>query len=109
MGSELVKPHHLQRRAVIYVRQSTPHQVLTNQESLRLQYALQHRAREFGWHEAEIDVIDSDLGMSGAAVDHRQGFKELVRSGNARRNRHHPVNRGHVVSCTALWSVSLSS
>lgn len=78
MGSELVKPHHLRRRAVIYVRQSTPHQVLTNQESLRLQYALQHRAREFGWHEAEIDVIDSDLGMSGATVDHRQGFKELV-------------------------------
>src|SRR5437588_3296313 len=78
MGSELVKPHHLQRRAVIYVRQSTPHQVLTNQESLRLQYALQHRAREFGWHEADIDVIDSDLGMSGAAVDHRQGFKDLV-------------------------------
>ena len=55
-----------------------PHQVLTNQESLRLQYALQHRAREFGWHEADIDVIDSDLGMSGAAVDHRQGFKDLV-------------------------------
>ena len=78
MGSELVKPHHLQRRAVIYVRQSTPHQVLTNQESLRLQYALQHRAREFGWHEADIDVIDTDLGMSGAAVDHRQGFKDLV-------------------------------
>ena len=78
MGSELVKPHHLQRRAVIYVRQSTPHQVLTNQESLRLQYALQQRAREFGWHEADIDVIDADLGMSGAAADHRQGFKNLV-------------------------------
>ena len=41
MGSELVKPHHLRRRAVIYVRPSTPHQVLTNQENLRLQYALQ--------------------------------------------------------------------
>ena len=78
MGSELVKPHHLRRRAVIYVRQSTPHQVLTNQESLRLQYALQQRAREFGWHEADIDVIDADLGMSGAAADHRQGFKDLV-------------------------------
>src|SRR5438270_3235287 len=78
MGSELVKPHHLRRRAVIYVRQSTPHQVLTNQESLRLQYALQQRAREFGWHEADIDVIDADLGMSGAAADHRQGFKNLV-------------------------------
>src|SRR5215213_1641319 len=78
MGSELVKPHHLGRLAVIYVRQSTPHQVLTNQESLRLQYALRQRARELGWHEADIDVIDADLGLSGAAATHRQGFKELV-------------------------------
>src|SRR4051794_20117312 len=78
MTSELVKPHHLQRRAVIYVRQSTPHQVLTNQESLRLQYALQGRARALGWHEADIEVIDSDLGTSGAVSDHRRGFKDLV-------------------------------
>ena len=78
MGSELVQPHHLGRRAVIYVRQSTPHQVLTNQESLRLQYALRQRACELGWHEADIDVIDADLGLSGAAATHRQGFKELV-------------------------------
>src|SRR6188508_3873276 len=78
MASELVKPHHLQRRAVIYIRQSTPHQVLNNQESLRLQYALHGRARALGWHEADIEVIDSDLGTSGAASDHRRGFKDLV-------------------------------
>lgn len=78
MGSELVKPHHLDRRAVIYVRQSTAHQVLTNQESLRLQYALKQRARELGWREADIDVIDADLGLSAAVAAHRQGFKELV-------------------------------
>src|SRR3954447_18238965 len=78
MTSELVKPHHLQRRAVIYVRQSTPHQVLTNQESLRLQYALHGRAQALGWHEADIEVIDSDLGTSGAASEHRRGFKDLV-------------------------------
>src|SRR3954469_19213501 len=78
MGSELVKPHHLGRREVIYVRQSTPHQVLTNQESLRLQYALRQRARELGWHEADIDVIDADLGLSGASAAQRSGFKELV-------------------------------
>jgi DNA invertase Pin-like site-specific DNA recombinase len=78
MGSELVKPHHLGRRAVVYVRQSSPHQVLTNQESLRLQYALRQRARELGWREADIDVIDADLGLSGAAAAHRQGFKDLV-------------------------------
>lgn len=78
MRSELVKPMHLDRKAVVYVRQSTPHQVMSNQESLRLQYALQQRARELGWHEADIDVIDSDLGLSGAAASHRQGFKDLV-------------------------------
>jgi DNA invertase Pin-like site-specific DNA recombinase len=76
--SELVKPAHLARKAVVYIRQSTPHQVVSNQESLRLQYALRQRAREFGWHEADIDVIDADLGLSGASAAQRSGFKELV-------------------------------
>ncbi|TIX96746.1 MAG: resolvase, partial [Mesorhizobium sp.] len=53
MKSELVTPTHLARKAVVYIRQSTPHQVATNQESLRLQYALRQRARELGWHEAD--------------------------------------------------------
>jgi DNA invertase Pin-like site-specific DNA recombinase len=78
MGSDLVTSHHLTRRAVIYVRQSTPHQVLTNQESLRLQYALQQRARVLGWHEGDIEVVDADLGLSGASTVGRQGFKDLV-------------------------------
>jgi DNA invertase Pin-like site-specific DNA recombinase len=76
--SELVKPTHLSRKAVVYIRQSTPHQVVSNQESLRLQYALRQRARELGWHDADIDVIDSDLGLSGASAAQRGGFKELV-------------------------------
>ena len=78
MRSELVKPHHLDRRAVVYVRQSTPHQVLSNQESLRLQYALHQRARDLGWREADIEVIDADLGLSAAAAAPRPGFKDLV-------------------------------
>jgi DNA invertase Pin-like site-specific DNA recombinase len=78
MHSDLIKPHHLDRRAVVYVRQSSPQQVLSNQESLRLQYALHQRARELGWREADIEVIDADLGLSGAAAAHRQGFKDLV-------------------------------
>jgi DNA invertase Pin-like site-specific DNA recombinase len=78
MKSELVKPIHLARKAVVYVRQSTTHQVANNQESLRLQYALRQRARELGWHEADIDVIDADLGISGASAAQRGGFKELV-------------------------------
>jgi DNA invertase Pin-like site-specific DNA recombinase len=47
--SELITPHHLSHTAIIYVRQSTPQQMLSNQESLRLQYALQQRALELGW------------------------------------------------------------
>lgn len=78
MKSELVKPTHLARKAVVYIRQSTPHQVVSNQESLRLQYALRGRARELGWHEADIDVIDADLGQSAASAAQRSGFKELV-------------------------------
>jgi DNA invertase Pin-like site-specific DNA recombinase len=77
MKSELVKSAHLARKAVVYIRQSTPHQVVSNQESLRLQYALRQRARELGWHEADIDVIDADLGLSGASITQRSGFKEL--------------------------------
>lgn len=78
MKSELVKPIHLARRAVVYIRQSTTHQVVTNQESLRLQYALRQRAVELGWHETDIDVIDADLGISAASAARRSGFKELV-------------------------------
>src|SRR5512134_248298 len=73
---ETVTPRHLSRKALIYIRQSSPHQVLTNQESLRLQYALRQRALDLGWPEAE--VIDADLGLSGAAAAHRPGFKDLI-------------------------------
>jgi DNA invertase Pin-like site-specific DNA recombinase len=76
--SELIMPHHLTRKAIIYIRQSSPHQVLTNQESLRLQYALRDRAVELGWRTQEIEIIDGDLGLSGAATHYREGFKELL-------------------------------
>src|SRR5215204_188974 len=77
-SSELVTAQHLARKAAIYVRQSTPHQVLTNRESLKLQYALRKRATELGWHADDVEVIDSDLGLTGSAAGHREGFKELV-------------------------------
>src|SRR4051812_47289138 len=75
MGSDPVTSRHLARCAVIYVRQSTPHQVLTNRESLRLQHALQQRAQALGWHEADIEVVDVDLCLSGASTGGREGFK----------------------------------
>ncbi len=76
--SELVRPQHLQRKALIYIRQSTPHQVLSNQESLRLQYALQQHALELGWRPEDIEIIDADLGLTATSASHRGGFQELV-------------------------------
>ncbi len=76
--SELVTRHHTNRKAIIYIRQSTPHQLLSNQESLRLQYALRQRAIELGWSEDNIEVIDSDLGITAASAQQRPGFKELL-------------------------------
>jgi len=77
-SSNLITPHHLARKAIIYIRQSSPHQVLSNQESLRLQYALKDRARELGWHADDVLVIDSDLGLTATSTQHREGFKELL-------------------------------
>ncbi|MBO0791324.1 MAG: recombinase family protein, partial [Ktedonobacteraceae bacterium] len=76
--SELITPAHLQKKAMIYVRQSTLTQVLFNQESLRLQYALEQRAQSLGWRAEDIEVIDADLGLTGASAQHRSGFQELV-------------------------------
>ena len=76
--SELITPAHLARKALIYIRQSTPQQVLSNQESLRLQYALQLRALELGWRSEDIQIIDCDLGQTGAVAQNRQGFQEVV-------------------------------
>jgi DNA invertase Pin-like site-specific DNA recombinase len=76
--SDLITPRHLSRKAVIYIRQSSPQQVLSNQESLRMQYALQQRAQELGWPAAAIEIIDCDLGTTAASAEHRQGFKEAL-------------------------------
>src|SRR5215216_4256515 len=69
---------HLQRLAVVYVRQSTAQQVLQHQESTRLQYGLVNRARELGWPEDRILVVDDDLGHSAAEGERRVGFQRLV-------------------------------
>jgi DNA invertase Pin-like site-specific DNA recombinase len=73
-----VTADHLVRKAYLYIRQSTLRQVVDNQESTRRQYALRERAIALGWTPEQIDVIDCDLGLSGASTYHRQGFKKLV-------------------------------
>lgn len=74
---EKVRAEHLQRKAYLYVRQSTMRQVIEHQESTRRQYALSQRAVALGWPSESIEVIDEDQGRSGAIGD-RQGFERLV-------------------------------
>ena len=76
--SAKLQPRHLRRRAVVYVRQSTPRQVINNQESTRRQYQLAERARQMGWTASQIEVVDDDLGLSGASSQARLGFQRLV-------------------------------
>src|SRR5262249_29866829 len=77
-SSELIRPAHPTRGAVIYIRQSSPQQVISHQESLRLQYDLRRRAVACGWPESAIDVIDTDLGQTARTTQGRAGFAELV-------------------------------
>jgi len=70
-----ITPEHLAREAVVYVRQSTAIQVANNLESQRRQYGLADRARQLGW--ADVEVIDEDLGRSGAGA-RRPGFEKLL-------------------------------
>ena len=69
---------HLRRDAYIYVRQSTLAQTVRNTESLLRQYDLAGRARQLGWAEHQIVVVDDDLGRSGASAQGRKGFSDLV-------------------------------
>ena len=76
--SEKIASRHLDRRAVIYIRQSTPQQMIRHQESKEVQYNLKYRAQQLGWPPDDIEVIDDDLGKSGASVQGRPGFQRLV-------------------------------
>lgn len=71
-----VTADHLNRRAIVYVRQSSPIQVANNLESQRRQYALADQARQLGFQQ--VEVIDEDLGRSGSGQVDRPGFARLV-------------------------------
>ena len=77
-ATQKVTADHLKRSALLYVRQSTPRQVLENTESSKRQYALRERGLALGWVAEQILVIDSDLGQSGASAVTRDGFQKLV-------------------------------
>ena len=78
LSAEKVAGSHRSRDAYVYVRQSTPSQMVHHTESLARQYELRERAVMLGWPVHQVVVIDADLGRSGAQTDGRLGFKELV-------------------------------
>jgi len=77
-GESKVGRQHLERTALIYIRQSTMAQVREHTESTARQYALAQEAARLGWPPSAIEVIDADLGVSGRSVAGRDGFKGLV-------------------------------
>jgi len=76
MMHEKIRPHHLERKAILYVRQSSAHQVLHNRESGALQYAMRDRLTALGWFR--IETVDDDLGRSAAGGVARAGFDRMV-------------------------------
>jgi DNA invertase Pin-like site-specific DNA recombinase len=74
--SDKIKPQHVSRKAILYVRQSSPYQVMNNLESQKLQYAMESHLRSLGWNEVEI--IDEDLGRSAGGCVTRTGFERMV-------------------------------
>jgi DNA invertase Pin-like site-specific DNA recombinase len=76
--SDKITDEHLRRLAIVYVRQSTPHQVLEHRESTARQYALVDRAVMLGWTATSVEVIDEDQGHSGSSAEGRHGFQRLL-------------------------------
>jgi DNA invertase Pin-like site-specific DNA recombinase len=74
--SDKIRSHHQARKAILYIRQSSIHQVHHNLESQRLQYAMQDRLQQLGWRE--VEVVDDDLGRSAAGLVARAGFARMV-------------------------------
>ena len=73
-----ITPAHLERLAIVYVRQSSPKQVLENRESTARQYAFAEQAVALGWPRSQVCVIDDDLGKSGQSIEGRPGFQRLL-------------------------------
>jgi DNA invertase Pin-like site-specific DNA recombinase len=77
-NNQKITPKHIQRKAIVYIRQSTIKQVQEHVESRARQYGLKKRAYALGWPKENVIVIDKDTGMSGASAEHREGFRQLT-------------------------------
>jgi DNA invertase Pin-like site-specific DNA recombinase len=78
LPSGKVQAWHLQRKAIVYIRQSTPQQVLEHRESAERQYSLVQRATLLGWPQGSVEVVDEDQGRSGQTAEGRLGFQYLL-------------------------------
>lgn len=78
LPSSKVRDWHLQRKAIVYIRQSTPQQVIDHRESTDRQSALVHRAAFLGWPQERVEVVDEDQGRSGQTAEGRLGFQYLL-------------------------------
>jgi len=74
--SDKIGSKHLTRMAILYIRQSSPHQVIRNEESRLLQYAMKNRLHDLGW--SEVEIVDDDLGQSASGSAQRWGFERMV-------------------------------
>ena len=74
--SDKIRPQHLERKAILYIRQSSLYQVHHNLESQKLQYAMEERLQQLGWRE--IEVLDDDLGRTADGTVTRAGFERMV-------------------------------
>src|SRR2546427_9227919 len=87
MNQSKITAERLLRKAIIYIRQSSPNQVLHHQESQRRQYGLVDRARDLGFQQ--VIVIDEDLGRTGSGFVERPGFQRLVAEVCSGRSEEH--------------------
>ncbi len=88
--STKVRDWHLQRKAVVYIRQSTPQQVLEHRESADRQYGLVHRATLLGWRQDRVEVVDEDQGRSGQTAAGRLGAGGGSKRHQSSRRCHFP-------------------
>lgn len=78
ISSELIQQHHRDRKAVVYIRQSTAHQVLTNIESQRLQRAMREHVQRLGWPDERIHIVEGDTGNTATTTVGRDAYKGLL-------------------------------
>ena len=98
--SSKIRDRHWERLAIVYIRQSSPHQVLENRESRERQYALATLAQQFGWPADRVLVIDEDQGLSGKSSENREWL-----SATADRSHAGPRGSGVGIGIESLGTI----